>query len=104
VRHKVVFRPEAENDLFALYSYIAEKSGHARAGGYIARIEAACLNLAGFSERGSPRDDLAPGIRILSFERRVVIAFRVRQDVVRIVRVFYAGRDFQTALEGSDDE
>ncbi|WP_246675417.1 type II toxin-antitoxin system RelE/ParE family toxin [Mesorhizobium sp. B2-3-4] len=44
--HKVVFRPLARSDLFAIYSYIEKESGAARAGGYIERIEAACMALS----------------------------------------------------------
>ncbi len=67
----VRFRPAAEADLIELYGYIAERSGRARAGDYIDRIEAACLSLADFPERGTRRDDLRPGLRVIGFERRV---------------------------------
>jgi toxin ParE1/3/4 len=93
--HKVSFRPGAEADLFALYRYISDRSGPVRAGDYIARIEAACMALATFPERGTKRDDLAPGIRTMGFERRATIAFRVEGDTVRIVRIFYGGRDYE---------
>jgi toxin ParE1/3/4 len=73
VAHKVTFRPEAEDDLFALYRYIAENAGPARAADYVARIETACMNLATFPLGGTPRDDLAPGIRTIGFERRATI-------------------------------
>ena len=42
-KRKVVFSPEASDDLLRLYDYIAEKSGPTRAIGYIERIEAYCL-------------------------------------------------------------
>lgn len=91
---KVVFRPIAENDLVALYHYIAEESGPDRAGAYIGRIEQACMTLAHFPLRGTQRDDLHPGLRITGFERRASIAFVVENDTVRILRIFYGGRDF----------
>jgi toxin ParE1/3/4 len=100
--HKIVFRPEAEADLFSLYRYIADRSGRDRAASYIARIETSCMALANFPERGTARDDLAPGIRIVGFERRVSIAFQVKGDTVRIVRVFYGGRDFEAAWDGEE--
>lgn len=97
--HKVVFRPEAEADLFGLYRYIAEASGAGRAEAYLARIEGACMALTTFPERGTPRSDLAPGIRTIGFEGRVTIAFRVLdQEVVEIVAIAYAGRDFEGEL------
>lgn len=92
--YKVVFRPAAENDLIALYEYIAKNSGLDRAGAYIVRIEQVCLALADFPLRGMQRGDLHPGLRILGFERRASIAFVVESDTVRIARIFYGGRDF----------
>ncbi len=69
-----------------------------RAEAYIGRIEKACMSLATFPERCSRRDDLAPGLRTIGFERRVTIAFRVLDHVVEIVAIAYAGRDFESEL------
>lgn len=101
---RVVFRPPAEDDLFNLYEYIAARSGPTVAGGYIDRIEAACLALAAFPERGTRRDDLRPGLRTVGFERRATIVFEVDSEVVRIVRVFFGGRDVEGALRIRADE
>lgn len=95
---EVRFRPSARADLFNIYDYIALQSGRAVAGRYIDRIEAACMSLETFSERGTRRDDLMPGLRTIGFERRVTIAFTVRPDEVEIVRVLYGGRDIETAF------
>ena len=72
-KFKVSFRPLAEADLFRLYDYLADEAGPDVAGGYIARIEAACLALEAFPARGTRRDDIRPGIRTLGFERRATI-------------------------------
>jgi toxin ParE1/3/4 len=53
---KVLFRPQAEADLFALYRYIAEASGLVIAGNFIDRIEVACMSLATFPNRGAKRE------------------------------------------------
>jgi len=92
--YKIAFRPLAENDLVALHQYIAENSNLDRAGAYIDRIEHACMSLADFPFRGTLRDDLHPGLRIIGFERRASIAFVVENETVRILRIFYGGRDF----------
>ncbi len=55
MKHKVGFRPQAEDDLFELYRYIAEDAGLAIAAGYIDRIEAACLGLETFFPCGARR-------------------------------------------------
>jgi toxin ParE1/3/4 len=97
---KVFFQPRAEADLLALYRYIAETTGLDVAGNYIDRIEVACLGLATFPNRGFRRDDLAPGLRTIAFERRVTIAYRVAKTRVEIVTIAYAGRDFESDLRG----
>jgi toxin ParE1/3/4 len=99
-KREVSFRPLAEADLFGLYRYIAEAAGADVAGAYIDRIEAACLALETFPERGTRRDDIRPGLRVLGFERRATIVFQVRRAEVVIVRIFYGGRDYEGALRG----
>jgi toxin ParE1/3/4 len=98
---KVYFRPQAEAELIALYDYISRRAGVTVAGGYIDRIEAACLALANFPERGTRRDDILPGLRTIGFERRATIAFRVLKTRVEIVTIAYGGRDFESALRES---
>jgi len=98
MKHKVSFRPQAENDLFELYRYIVEDSGLAIAGGYIERIEAACLGFETFPLRGHARDDIRPGLRTLDFERRAVIVYQVLAQEVVIVRISYGGQDYERKL------
>jgi toxin ParE1/3/4 len=97
-KFRVVFRPLAETDLFELYRYIAEDSGHATAGAYIDRIEAACMALESFPTRGTARDDIRPGLRTMGFEGRATIVFQVKRAEVVIVRIFYGGQDYERAL------
>ena len=97
-RRKVTFRPLAEADLFDLYRYIAQEAGHQVAGGYIDRLETACMALETFPHRGHRRDDLCPGLRIMGFERRASIAFQVLPGEVVIVRIFFGGRDYEGIL------
>jgi toxin ParE1/3/4 len=103
VTHEVRFRPSAAADLASLYDHIADRAGPRIAGDYLSRIEAACRRLDAFPERGTRRDDLAPGLRTIGFERRVTIAFRVLGRVVEIVAIAYGGRDFEPELlEGEE--
>lgn len=96
--HRVAFRPSAERDLFRLYDHIAGESSVERAGDFIERSEEACLSLRTFPERGTRRDDIRPGLRVMGFERRATIVFRVRGGIVEIVRIFYAGQDYERVL------
>jgi toxin ParE1/3/4 len=100
VIYKIRFRPQAEADLIALDDFIADKSGMAVARAYLDRIEAACLALETFPRRGSSRDDILPGLRLVGFERRAVIAFRIKAAQVLILRIFYGGRDVERLLPG----
>jgi toxin ParE1/3/4 len=104
VKFSVSFRPEAESDLFKLYDYIAEEADPVIAGGYIDRIEAACMALAAFPERGTGRDDIRPGLRTVGFERRATIIFQVAAQEVLIVRVLYGGRDADSILRDLHDD
>lgn len=99
--YEVFFLTDAEEDLNNLFDFIADQSGAVTAYKYVGRIEAFCLKLADFPNRGLSRDDLAPGLRTTSFERRALIAYRIDGNNVLIVRVFAAGRDYEGEL--SDD-
>lgn len=103
VKHKVLFRPAAQADLFAIYDYIERDSGASRAGGYIDRIEAACMALATFPARGTVREAIGPGVRVVGFERRASILFRVTGDTVLILRVLYGGQDYPAGMEDDVD-
>ena len=98
MKRKVIFAPEAKHDLFALYTYNAEQSGAAPAFNYISRIESYCLGFDMAGERGTRRDDIRPGMRVVGFERRVTIAFHLEPETVMIDRILYGGRDVERIL------
>lgn len=77
--HRVVFAPEAHDDLVAI-------AGRAPAE-LLARIEAWCWSLAEEPERGLRRDDLHPGLRVQGFEGRAAVAFHIGLDTVTIDRI-----------------
>ena len=63
------------------------------------RIRSFCEGLEPFPQRGVARDDIRPGLRLAHFERRVVVAFTVTPDLVRIGRIFCGGRDYAGLLD-----
>lgn len=95
----VVFSPEAKEDLIALYDWIAVAAHPERALGYIERIETFCQGMRVASERGTRRDDIRPALRIVTFERRVTIAFTVDEVRVVILRLFYGGRNWEDLMK-----
>jgi toxin ParE1/3/4 len=98
VAHRVIFSPEAAADLSEIYDYIAKQSGTAIAFGYLRRIEAYCAGFKHSAERGTKRDDLRSGLRIVGFERRITLAFHLDSETVVIDRILYGGRDIKRTL------
>lgn len=98
MNHRVVFSPEALEQLAELYRYIAEAASPDVAAQYTEAIVSYCESLRTFPLRGTQRDDVRPGLRITNYKKRTVIAFNVDAEVVSIVGVFYGGQDHETIL------
>jgi toxin ParE1/3/4 len=96
-RRDVVFSPEAEADLTDLFDFIAQRSHVETALNYISRIEDFCDGLDVASERGTLRNDIRDGLRIVGFERRLNIAFTIEESRVVILRFFSGGQNWESA-------
>ena len=97
-RRRVVYAPDAANDLDSIYDYIAEAGEPAVAARYEERIRRFCEGLDLGAERGSLRDDVRPGLRVIGFERRIAVAFVVQEDRVVVLRILFGGRDWESGL------
>ena len=95
MKYTVAFTPEAEDDLLDLYNYIADHSSTTQAMRYIERIERSCMSLTTMPDRGTRRDDLCPGLR--------VIAFQINSGSVAILRILYGGRSVELAFPQVED-
>ncbi len=102
--YRVVFSLQAQEQLAALYRYIAEAASPDIAAQYTEAIVRYCESLQFFPHRGTQRDDVRPGLRITNYRKRVVIAFVVQEQQVAILGVFYGGQDYETVLQDADDE
>lgn len=98
--YRIIFSPEARDDLGRLFTYISRASSPDVALGYIERIEAYCLGFTDFPKRGQQRHDLRPGLRIVGFEGRVTIAFHIDGDLVIFDRILYGGRSLGQLADG----
>jgi len=98
--YTVVFAPQAEDQLAELYAYIATEASPETAKRYTDAIVSCCENLSTFPHRGTPRDDIRPGLRTTNYKGRTVIAFDVDDSavLVSILGVFYGGRDYAALL------
>ncbi len=95
--YKVVYRPEAMDDIHQIFRFIHDISrDRTIARAYVQRIRQRCVRIGAVPLGGTARDDLAPGLRTVSFERRAVIAYRIVDRTVEVTNIFYGGRDFET--------
>jgi plasmid stabilization system protein ParE len=97
--YHVVFSPEAESQLVALYFHIAEAASPKIAAKYTEDIVKECESLRTLPQRGTRRDNIRAGLRTFGFRRRVTIAFTVADNVVTILGVFYGGREIEKMFE-----
>ena len=104
-RLEVVYRPEAVADLQDIVRYVLRRSqNRVVAEQFVARIRDRCRRVGLLPLGGTPRDDLAPGLRTVAFERRAVIAYLVEGDKVVITNVFFGGRDYEAIYQGLEPE
>jgi len=104
--HTVVFAPEAEDQLAELYQYIATAASPEIAKRYTDAVVSCCEGLSVFPLRGTPRDDIRPGLRLTNYKGRTVIAFAVddKSQLVSILSVFYGGQDYAALLSESGNQ
>jgi toxin ParE1/3/4 len=96
-------RPAARADLLAIHDYIAGDNPR-RALSFVRDIRRRCDALLEQPGLGRARGDLMPGLRILPMLRRVVVAYIPLRDRIEIVRIFYAGQDWEEILRTGPDE
>lgn len=102
---EVRYRPEALADLEDIFRFVLRAGGApVSAVRYVERIRERCRRVGILPLAGRKRDDLAPGLRTVAFERRAVIAYRVIGSTVEITNVFYGGRDFEALYRGQEPD
>ncbi|ASG24113.1 type II toxin-antitoxin system RelE/ParE family toxin [Nitrospirillum viridazoti] len=102
--YRVIFSLQAQEQLAALYRYIADAASPDIAAQYTEAIVSYCERLCAHPYRGTMRDDVRPGLRITNYRKRVVIAFGIEADLVSIVGVFYGGRNYEAILRDDADD
>ncbi|HWG18498.1 MAG TPA: type II toxin-antitoxin system RelE/ParE family toxin [Acidobacteriaceae bacterium] len=91
---RVNFSPAAEDDLAGIQDYLVARFSQRNANRFVQRILRECHSMGLAPRRGTARDDVGPGIRIVGFQRRVSIVFKVNGDEVIVLGVYYGGREF----------
>ncbi|MAP18278.1 MAG: plasmid stabilization protein [Aurantimonas sp.] len=103
MRPEIRFHPLAEEDLDAIDDFVALRSPSG-ARHLVERVENAVERLSQFPDSGRRRDDLAAGVRTLAIDRTLLLAYRIEHDHIVILRIFYAGRDFDGDLREDSPE
>lgn len=101
ILREIRFHPLAEEDLDRIDDFVATRSPSG-ARGLAERLEGVIEQLSRFPDSGRPRDDLAVGIRTITVDHTLLVAYKVDPNHILILRIFYAGRDFEADLR--DDE
>jgi toxin ParE1/3/4 len=96
--YRIIYRPEARQELRDLYQYITEAAGVPVAGSYLDGIVDLIEGLQTFPKRGTERTEMLPGLRIIGYKRSASIAFVVDETEVIILGVFYGGRNITADL------
>ncbi len=78
-----------------LESHIADEGSPITAARYVDAIVDYCESLQIFPHRGTRRDNIRPGLRMVGYKHRVTIAFEVTDDAVNILGVYYGGQDIE---------
>lgn len=88
MKYKVVFSPEAEEQLLTLYHYLADIASPTIAHNYTSSIIDFCEQLDTFPLRGNQRDDIRPGLRTTHYKKQTIIAFSVEGERIAILGIF----------------
>ena len=90
--------PEAEGDLDEVWYYVAGNSSVDTADRLVESITSRFILLAAYPETGRRRDDdLRPGVRTFPVGE-YLIAYRIENDDVLILRVIRGSRDIEALL------
>ena len=104
-RHDVQSRPQAVEDIEGIFRDILQSSRDAvTAERFVRRLLARCDRIGDAPHGGAPRDDLAPGVRLVPFEVKIVILHVVRDGTVLITNVIWGRRDYSALMRGFPPE
>lgn len=98
---RVAEKPEVLTDYRMIAEHIERwTEDRALADRTVDAIRAFIKGLAVTPHRGTRRDDLRPGLRIVPFRKRTAIAIEIDEAaaVVTVLRVFYGGQDYEAVL------
>ncbi|QQR40309.1 type II toxin-antitoxin system RelE/ParE family toxin [Devosia rhizoryzae] len=92
-RLPVVFREQASEDLLDIESFLfANGASYSVAKAYVDRIVAKCLNVGDLPTGYPIQERIGVGVRSVP-ENSATITYRVNEDLIEILNVYYGGQD-----------
>ena len=88
----VDWSPEAEQDLLAIWSYVAREASPDVADEQLRSLDRACEALAQWPHSRRGHDELFRGVRSVAVEAYVVF-YRMGDSTIEIIRVLHGRRD-----------
>jgi len=104
--YRVEEKPDVFYDYIAIATHIERWTGDRSLGDRtVDAIRTFIKNLQSTPHRGTKRDDLLAGLRIVPFGKRTAIAIEIDDEtgVVTVLRVFYGGQDYEAVLGPEPD-
>ncbi|AHE72416.1 hypothetical protein M942_00260 [Enterobacter ludwigii] len=93
--YRVIFSPQAEQQIIDLHEYITINGNQIVANGFISDLLDYLEGFTIFPERGNRRDDIRPGMRVTHFRHRTVIAFAIDGDSIIIAGIYHGGASYE---------
>ena len=99
---RVVLSRTALTDLGKIGRWIAEAGAPLTAKRYVHRIKARLVGLEYSASAGRLFEGDGTELRVIGFERRIMIAYRVEKTRIIVTRVFYGGQDWDRILRSGE--
>lgn len=101
----VEFREAALADIEQIVRYLRDQGASpGTAHAFVERIRARCQRIGGVPEGSPVRPDLGPGFRLAPFVNSAVIIYRLTDDTVEVLRIYYGGRNYQQIMRGRPED
>jgi toxin ParE1/3/4 len=102
---RIEFDEAALGDLADIRDFLTGARDADFAGEFLSRIFDWLSDFDTLPRRGTRRDDVRPGLRIIGWRRTLTVAFAVDEarETVTIFAVLYRGRDVDTVLRDRND-
>lgn len=95
--------PAASQDMASIADDLADRVGLDSSDCFLQGVTAKIAWLTQFSSMGRRRDDLAPGIRNLNYEKYLIF-YRVSYEAVEILRVVQGSQNLEQLFQPGDLE